>query len=89
MKKVLGFLILYISDVVHENTNLTITFLKEDQYVKISFIYQHALESNIETYNIDLDTNYDYVESVVRAHRGELIFKKGNIILIISTAIKE
>lgn len=89
MKKVLAFLILYISDVVHENTNLTITFSKDEQSIKISFIYQHALESNIETYNIDLDTNYDYVESVVRAHKGELIFKKGNIILIISTAIKE
>ena len=89
MKKVLAFLILYISDVVRENTNLTITFSKEEQSIKILFAYKHIIESNIENYAIDSDTNYDYVESVVRAHKGELMFQKSEIVLIISSILEE
>jgi hypothetical protein len=87
MKKTLGFVILYISDVVYKSTDVTISFTKEDKLIKISFVYKHTLESNFERYSIDSEITYNYIESVINAHNGEIIFNKNRIILTISTTL--
>ena len=88
MRKVLGFIILYISDVILDDKNLKITITKIDNLIKILFTYKHSLMSNIENYIVDSEINYDYIEGVVHAHKGEIIFKKDEILLTISSAME-